>query len=71
MTDRVERFRYENPSDSENEITVYPIAAGALSIAVADQKAMDSYNETIECQISLDLDAAKRLRDYLNEHFPD
>ncbi len=63
------RFHYESPADSENEINI-STDAGGLEISVADEKAVDSYNQTFECYIYLDKEASARLRDYLNECFP-
>ena len=69
MPKHLDRFHYDNPSDSENEITVY-LEDGALYVAVADEKAVDSYNSTFECSIYLPEPAALKLRDYLVGRFP-
>lgn len=63
-----EHFRFEDPRDADNEVTIYPNKAGGLYISVAQEQAVDSYNQMFECYVTLDGDAAKRLRDYLNEH---
>jgi hypothetical protein len=65
----MDRFRYENPEDGENIINVYT-HNGKLGVSISDEKAMDSYNETFTCDISLPVEAAKLLRDYLVEKFP-
>lgn len=77
-------FHYEAPHDSENELTIVPIEApprypdwndkrdlvGGITISVADEKAVDSYNSTFECDISLDKNEAIRLRDWLLARYP-
>lgn len=65
----MERFHFENPSDPENEINVFVNESGGLSVSVAEETAMDSYNTTIACNVYLDVKAAMQLRDYLNLHF--
>lgn len=59
------KFYWESPSDSENVLTVFVNEAGGLSLGVAEEKAMDSYNETFECCAFLEKQDAIRLRDYL------
>lgn len=80
------RFHYETPHDPENEITIVLVnvneryfyqhykdrrdLVGGIQVSVADEKAVGSYNETFECDIYLDRDAALRLRDWLNRRYP-
>lgn len=65
-----DRFHFEDPCDSENEVTIYANQAGGLYISVANEVAWDSYNHTVDCNIAVDEAAAIRLRDYLNNRFP-
>jgi hypothetical protein len=58
-------FQYDNPRDRSNTLSVSRTKDG-LNIAVADEKAVDSYNSEFECDIELPLNEAIRLRDYLN-----
>jgi hypothetical protein len=64
------RFYWEDPSDWDNAVVVVATEDDGLTIAVAEEKAMDSYNETFECSICLPKAEAIRLRDLLNEHLP-
>jgi hypothetical protein len=63
-------FYYENPSDADNVLIAFRNRGGELSVAVAEEQAMDSYNHTFECTAYLSREDAERLRDYLNENFP-
>lgn len=65
-----DRFRFEDPRDSKNEIMAYIEDDGRLTISVAEEQAVDSYNSTFNCSVTLDRAAAKRLRDYLNAKYP-
>ena len=63
-------FYFESVSDPDNVMMLFANSGGGLTVAIAEEKPVDSYNETFECTISLPADEAKRLRDYLIEHFP-
>jgi hypothetical protein len=73
-----DRFHYENPRDSENEINVYieddthweEEHVGKLVVEVADEQAVDSYNSVFNTSIHLPEKAAKKLRDFLLAKFP-
>lgn len=41
-----------------------------LSISVAQDTAIDSYNEMIECCLTASLDQARQLKDWLNKVIP-
>lgn len=78
------RFHYQTPHDSENELTVVPVddsdswtdyreerdLIGGITISVSDEKAVGSYNEPFECDISLTREAAISLRDWLTRRYP-
>lgn len=78
------RFHCQTPHDAENELTIVPIDGpdewrdrwdkrdliGGVTISVADEKAVDSYNDTFECDISLTRDTAIELRDWLLNRYP-
>lgn len=70
MPKHKDRFHFEDPRDSQNEVTIYPTQGGGLYVAVAEERAVDSYNETFNCTIVLTDAEAKRLRDLLNGWFP-
>ena len=70
MSNQKDRFCYESPQDSENQLNVY-VVDGRLCISVADEKPVDSYNSTFTCDIHLPIKVAKKLRDFLNAKFPD
>jgi hypothetical protein len=65
---------WRNPSDCENEVefTVGPDLWNSeggrdfVNICVSDEQAMDSYNQTFACDVSLPLSVARSLRDFLN-----
>ena len=59
------KFYWEHPSDPDNVVTVFFNEAGGLSVAVSNEQAIGSYNESIECHAFLDQDDAARLRDYI------
>ncbi len=63
-------FHFENERDSENELNARVDENGELHIAVAEEMAVDSYNQTFDCSILLDADSAIGLRDFLILHFP-
>lgn len=67
ITQKKQGFYWEDPSDAENAITVFLNQGGGLSIAVSEERAMDSYNQTFECSAFLARADAERLRDYLTE----
>ncbi len=48
----MDRFVFEK--HSENVLTVVPDDEGGVIISVSDEKAVDSYNSTFECDIELD-----------------
>lgn len=62
-------FYYENPGDSQNAITV-AYDENSIIVSVAQERAMDSYNETFECSIELPREIAIALRDILNGLYP-
>lgn len=62
------RFYFEHPSDSENTVCAYVNQRNELTISVAEEQPVDSYNETFECSIHLPIEHARRLRDYLNNN---
>lgn len=64
-----ERFSYTNNSDPDNEISC-KVINGTMRIAVSDEKAVDSYNAVFECEIFLNSENAKKLRDYLLKEYP-
>lgn len=64
------RYYFEVDSDPQNAMTLFANKSGGLTIAVSEEKAMDSYNEAFECSISLDANEAKKLRNYLLKYFP-
>lgn len=63
------RFLVENPRDSSNTLTVVGDDTG-LRIAVADEKAVDSYNQEFECDIDLTIEQSLALRDWLLSLYP-
>ena len=58
---------FENPSDSDNTVVIFANEGGGLTIAVAEEFPMDSYNETFECTFALNETQAGKLRDYLEK----
>lgn len=44
-----------------------PSALGRICISVADEQAVDSYNQSFECSIHLRREQAIKLRDWLSE----
>jgi hypothetical protein len=68
---QTQRFHFENESDSENELNAIITEKGHLRIGVAQEKAINSYNETFECEVRIPIDAAEKLRDFLLQNFPD
>lgn len=64
------RFHFENDSDSENELNIILCESGGIRVSVAEEMAMDSYNQTFDCAVQLDKVSAVNLRDFLIEHFP-
>lgn len=56
--------------DPETNISVFANRGGGLTVAVEEEKAMDSYNQTFTCTISLTAAQAIALRDYLVKWFP-
>ena len=79
---KVERgYWADPPRKPKNEVYAYGLDAdvdGAefllsedgLSVVVTQEQAMDSYNATMGCLWRMDLNAAKALRDWLNEALP-
>lgn len=65
----MERFHFESESDPENELNAFITDDGHLRIGVAEERAMDSYNTTFECEVYLPAKDAEKLRDYLLRHF--
>lgn len=63
-------FYWETPHDSANVVVIFPNQAGGVTVAVAEEHAMDSYNAEFECSLALPPDEALRLRDLLNGWFP-
>lgn len=64
------QFYWEDPSDVDNVFIAFKNEAGGLTVAVSDEKAIDSDNETFECAAALNEADAVRLRDYLIRAFP-
>ncbi len=44
--------------------------SGLLIVSVAEEQAVDSYNQSFECTAHLTPDQAVQLRDWLNKQFP-
>lgn len=63
-------FYYEDPSDRENVVVIFPTKSGGLTVAVSEEQAVDSYNDSFECSMHLSKERAERLRDRLCEWFP-
>ena len=70
MADAASRLVFEAKHSPEEGVTFVATEAGGLSIAVAEEQPMDSYNQTFECTIHLSADNARTLRDWLIERFP-
>jgi hypothetical protein len=70
MPEHEDRFHFENPSDRENEMTLYATVGGGVYVTVAEEQAFDSYNSTVNTSIAIPERAAKALRDYLLAKFP-
>lgn len=64
------RLVFEAESSVEEGVIFVATEAGGLSVAVAEEKPMDSYNETFECTVHLSGDNARLLRDWLIDMFP-
>lgn len=65
-----DRFDYEDPQDAENYLASFVTVDGGLRVQVAEERAMDSYNETFACDIYLPPSIAKKFRDFLNANYP-
>lgn len=63
-------FYSEIEHDPDNVVVIFPTEADGLMVSVSEEHAVDSYNSTFECSLSLPEAEAKRLRDLLNEWFP-
>lgn len=63
-------FLEENDGGWGGEAVIFANEAGGLTVAVAEEMAVDSNNEWFECKRELSKEEAERLRDYLNEYFP-
>lgn len=63
------RLYFEVAGDPDNAAVFYANTAGGLMVAVSEEQAVDSFNETFECSIALAREDAIKLRDYLNEAF--
>ena len=55
-------FVFGSPTDTSLENKEY------LIVSVAEEKAVDSYNQNFECTIHLSITQAKKLRNFLMEH---
>lgn len=64
------RFYHENENDPDNVLVMFYNQGDGLTISVAEERAMDSYNETFECTVCLSREEAERMRDYLNDILP-
>ena len=78
MPKHKDRFHYENPHDSCNDITVYieddpydlnPNEKGMLYVSVSEEQPFDSYNHSVNTIIHLPSSEAMKLRDYLNKKY--
>ncbi len=63
-------FYFEAPGNPDNVMVLFANQGGGVTVAVSEERAMDSYNEGFELTIELPENAAKQLRDYLVEIFP-
>jgi hypothetical protein len=59
-------YQYSVDQFNENAVSVVELDDGAIEISVAQEKAIDSYNDTFECRIELPLEEARKLREWLN-----
>lgn len=56
--------------DSFEEGATFVHDDGKLFIVVAEEKAMDSYNQSFQCQLTATPEQARQLRDWLIVQFP-
>jgi hypothetical protein len=59
------------PSQSFEEGAVFARTDdGGLTVSVSEEKAVDSYNESFECTLTMKPEQVQQLRDWLDANFP-
>lgn len=62
-------IRFE-PSTSFEEGADFVLCGDGIVMSVAEEKAVDSYNHSFECSLTMTKEQAIQLRNWLNFHFP-
>ena len=57
-------LRFESPHDSDN-VATFALNKFGLTVSVAEEQAVDSYNSTFECDFDLTAEQVAQLRDWL------
>lgn len=63
------RIRFE-PTSSFEEGADFVKHVKGISVSVAEEKAVDSYNQSFECTLTMSDEQAIQLRDWLTLHYP-
>lgn len=58
------------PSQSFEEGATFTRSGSGIIVSVSEEKAVDSYNSSFECSLTMTREQAIELRDWLNKHFP-
>lgn len=64
-----DRIRFE-PSHSFEEGAVFSKYPTGIIVSVSQEKAVDSYNQSFECDLTMTDEQAIQLRDWLLHHYP-
>lgn len=67
MTDK--RLHFEGNHSFEEGSTFVINKDGGMEVSVAEEQAVDSYNQSFTCHATLSKENAIRLRDWLYDHF--
>lgn len=62
-------LRFEDPADAESAVRFWCSRAGTLGVAVTEERAMDSYNQTFECTFHLTSEQALELSKLIATYF--
>lgn len=66
-TTKRHRLVFESHNSWQDTAKFVANAEGHITVSVAEEKAVDSYNETFECSFTLDQKEAAKLRDWIAE----
>lgn len=57
-------------NDTFEEGADFELAGDGIVVSVSEEKAVDSYNQSFTCSLTMNRAQAVQLRDWLNRHFP-